>query len=344
MIQESYFEGGWVHTDLAGWLSLAEMQAPVLYRHLIQFLFWSHPMRSLAYSSLAVLGLFFFSETDLSAHQQHITQQTLWQKRAAMNFLSQLPIRGNERVLDIGSGDGEVSAYLSIKVSDGSVLGVDICQDCAKGAEQLYSNRSFPNLAFGTADATKLGFNQDFDIVTSFSALHLIEDKAAALRSIKQSLRPEGRAILQCTVRHGLSNALVTLSKNPKWSQYLAGFDSGWHFADVSNFEQLLAEVDLKPRHFKVSRLNEVFNSEEEFKSSIADWLPHLAVIPKKKQNEFLEDLVRAYAEEEPFDIDGRIQFYVDRLQVEALNPVIEPRFQDIASEDSTSSDSESTE
>lgn len=329
-------------------IPLAEMLDDLLYESTIKYILTGdNSMRFFPFLCTliaATVGLQASENVHQTPGHEHQSVHAESQKRAAIDFLSQLEIDGDERVLDVGTGDGKVSAYLSVKVSDGSVLGVDLCEDCAESAKETYKNHSFPNLSFGTADVRNLPFEQEFDIITSFSTLHLIEDKASALRSIKRSLRSEGRAIIQCPVRHGLLTALNTVSKDEKWAAYLSDFETGWHFIEVGTFEKLLNEVDLKPRHFKVARLNEVFETEEAFKASISEWLPHLAVIPQDKHEEFLEDLIQVYSEEEPYDLDGRIHFYVDRLEVEALNPMLEPRFQNIASEDESSDGEGSTQ
>lgn len=269
----------------------------------------------------------------LAAHQHGDTRSTHsnWQKRSAIHFLSQFDIRGDEQVLDVGAGDGKVTAYLSIKIPDGNIVGADRCSDCVKEASQTYRNSSFPNLTFTTADATELPFDQEFDLITSFSTIHLVQDKAAAFRSIKRSLKPNGRTLLLCPLNHGLNESLAKLGQRDKWKQYIAEFNSGWHFSTAQDFRGLLADVELDARHFHISRLDEVYESEEEFKEGVSRWLPHLSAIPEEKQAEFLEELLEVYAEETPFDTDGRIHFYVDRLEIEAYHLAPEPMWEDVA-------------
>ena len=49
-----------------------------------------------------------------------------------------------------------------------------------------------PNLAFRVADAARLPFADEFDLVVSFNCLHWVRDQAAALRGIRAALAPVG--------------------------------------------------------------------------------------------------------------------------------------------------------
>lgn len=280
------------------------------------------------------VSLSYADDTEQDMHFQRQQRHSEWQKRAAMHFVSQFPVKGNEDVLDLGSGDGKVSAYLSIRIPDGSVLGVDVEDNFVKEAQETYTPTSFPNLRFSRGNATNLTLDKQFDLVTAFTTMHLIEDKGAAFRSIKRSLKPGGRALLQCPLSHGLGNALGQLVQRPKWKAYFQNFNDGWHYADARTYEKYLSNAQLEARYFKISRLDEVYESEQAFKDSLSTWLPHCSVLSEDKCREFLEELVELYVEEVPFDSEGRVHFYVDRLEVEAVHPNLEPRFKHIASED----------
>ncbi len=188
-------------------------------------------------------------------------------------------------------------------------------------ADKIYSSRSFPNLSFRKGDATELNYEQQFDLVTSSSTLHLIENKRDALHSIKRSLKPSGRVIMQIPVSHGFGGAIEKVTSKERWSKYFANFDSGWHFNSVEDYESMLSEADLQAKRVEVTRIEGNFESRQAFKEHIAGWLPHLQAIPAAEQDAFLEELLTAFAEEYPLDSDGRINYFVDRLEVEAVNP-----------------------
>lgn len=83
------------------------------------------------------------------------------QQEWALSALSELKIGGDERILDIGCGDGKITARISQLVPDGSVLGIDISPDMISFARRRYSPESFRNLRFKQGDALDLRFNEE---------------------------------------------------------------------------------------------------------------------------------------------------------------------------------------
>ena len=89
-------------------------------------------------------------------------------------------LRGDERVLDLGCGDGTISAAIAARLPHGSVLGVDASHDMVAFAGARRFRRLLANLAFRVADAAHLSFAGEFDLVVSFNCLHWVLDQAAA--------------------------------------------------------------------------------------------------------------------------------------------------------------------
>ncbi len=126
---------------------------------------------------------------------QHYDKNSQFQYKEGIKALSQLNIVGNERILDVGCGNGRISAFLAQAVPQGSVIGIDISDNMINFAQDVYKNIS--NLSFKQADATKLSFNKEFDIVVSIACLHWIKDKKAVIQNMEQSLKPKGRILLR---------------------------------------------------------------------------------------------------------------------------------------------------
>jgi len=118
------------------------------------------------------------------------------QERAAESVLSGLKLRGDESILDIGCGDGKVTAKIAALVPQGRVTGIDSSPEMIDFARKRYPSTQFPNLSFDRADAQKLDYNSEFDLVVSFACLHWIKDHIAVLRGIKQSLKPAGKMVI----------------------------------------------------------------------------------------------------------------------------------------------------
>jgi hypothetical protein len=112
------------------------------------------------------------------------------QEWLAAKSLASLTLSGGERVLDVGCGDGRISAAIAAHVPSGSVLGVDASQHMVDFAAAAFPPAEHPNLRFAVADAAALHLAPEFDLAVSFNALHWVLDLPAALRGLHAALVP----------------------------------------------------------------------------------------------------------------------------------------------------------
>lgn len=124
-------------------------------------------------------------------------QSSFPQKQWAGELISKMHLTGRERVLDIGCGDGRISAALAVCVPDGSVTGCDCSPEMICFARGQFPARKYPNLSFVEGDATDLRFPEQFDVVFSNAALHWIYDHGPVLAGISRALVSGGRMIVQ---------------------------------------------------------------------------------------------------------------------------------------------------
>ena len=100
--------------------------------------------------------------------------------------------RGDERLLDVGCGDGGVARLLRERA--GEVVAVDL--------EPSPTWSDEPRLAFQVADGEALPFEDaSFDVVHSKDSLHHMRDPGRALREYRRVLRPAGTLLVQLAVR-----------------------------------------------------------------------------------------------------------------------------------------------
>ncbi|MGC9517062.1 MAG: class I SAM-dependent methyltransferase [Methanomicrobiales archaeon] len=78
-----------------------------------------------------------------------------------------LKLDGHERILDIGCGDGRITAEIASKISEGCVLGIDNSIEMIKLAKESFSIKEFSNLKFKVMDACELNFQEDFHRIFS---------------------------------------------------------------------------------------------------------------------------------------------------------------------------------
>src|SRR5689334_4212233 len=106
-------------------------------------------------------------------------RQSSLQQAMAEEQLRLLTLKGSERILDVGCGDGKISAAIAERVPTGSVLGVDPSRDMVVFASSHFATAARPNLRFEVADARRLPYRNDFDLVVSFNALHWVPEQEA---------------------------------------------------------------------------------------------------------------------------------------------------------------------
>src|SRR5438477_5525970 len=133
------------------------------------------------------------TEWDAAEYYRRSTTQ------AAMGqeVLALLDLNGSERILDVGCGDGKITAQIASRASKGSVVGVDPSRDMISFARSHFGPAATPNLRFEVADARRLPFKNEFDLVVSFNALLWIPEQQTALSSIRSTVVSRGKAQLR---------------------------------------------------------------------------------------------------------------------------------------------------
>src|SRR6185312_714631 len=86
-----------------------------------------------------------------------VVQQT-W----ARELIAALKLRGDEKILDVGCGDGKVTAEMARAVAKGSAVGVDASPQMIEFAKQTFPAIKNPNLEFHVMDARKIQFVRKF--------------------------------------------------------------------------------------------------------------------------------------------------------------------------------------
>ena len=149
------------------------------------------------------------------------------QEAMAQEVLALLDLKGSEQILDVGCGDGKITAEIAARDPRSSVVGVDPSRNMISFAQRNFGRATRPNLRFEVADARCLPFQDEFDLVVSFNALHWIPEQDAALSSIHSTLISGGRAQLRLVpagARKSLEDVVEETRQTPRWSAYFRDF------------------------------------------------------------------------------------------------------------------------
>ena len=149
------------------------------------------------------------------------------QEAMAHEALALLSLQGTEQVLDVGCGQGKITAQIAARVPRGAVVGVDPSHDMIAFATSHFTRADGSNLRFQVADARALPFGAEFDLVVSFNALHWIPDQDAALQSIRRAVKPGGRVLLRLVPmgeRVSLETVVEETRTSARWRDRFSAF------------------------------------------------------------------------------------------------------------------------
>jgi ubiquinone/menaquinone biosynthesis C-methylase UbiE len=108
-------------------------------------------------------------------------------------FFREAGIAPGMRVLDIGSGAGDV-AFLAAELvgPSGEVLGIDRAAVAVASASRAARERSLANVSFREGDAADMSFARPFDAIVGRYVLLFQADAAATLRALSRHLKTGG--------------------------------------------------------------------------------------------------------------------------------------------------------
>jgi trans-aconitate 2-methyltransferase len=221
------------------------------------------------------------------------------QQVMAEEVLALLDLDGSERVLDIGCGDGKLTAEVASRVPRGAVTGVDASQDMIAFASSHFGPAVRPNLRFAVADARHLNFKSEFNLVISFNALHWIPEQDAALRSIRSAMTPEGQAVLRLVPvgeRKSLENIVEETRLSPRWSAYFRDFGDPYLHLTPEQYGATAERNGLRVLHLHTEAKAWDFQSRAAFFAfcsvGLVEWTRRL---PEVERPIFINDVLDRY-------------------------------------------------
>jgi SAM-dependent methyltransferase len=117
------------------------------------------------------------------------------------------PVPG-DRALDIGCGFGDTTRRLAELVGDGEVVGVDVAEPFLEVAREEAAAAGVDNVDFRAGDVQVADLGGPYDYVFSRMGVMFFANPVAALRNVREAMRPGGRL---CVVvwRRKLDNSWV---------------------------------------------------------------------------------------------------------------------------------------
>jgi trans-aconitate 2-methyltransferase len=224
------------------------------------------------------------------------------QEVMAAEALSLLDLNGGERVLDLGCGNGKVTAEIAARVPQGSVVGVDASAQMIDFASQQYPPSTQSNLRFERHDIRHLPFRQEFDLVVSFNALHWIPEQAHALRAIHAAMTSGATARLRLVPagqRKSLENVLEETRLSSRWAGYYHDFRDPYLHLTPDEYAALAEQSGLQVQSIDTTDKTWDFGSRAGFEAfgsvTFVEWTKRL---PEGERPDFVTDVLDRYRAE----------------------------------------------
>ena len=222
------------------------------------------------------------------------------QRTMAAEALSLLTLQGDEHVLDLGCGNGRVTAAIASLVPQGTVVGIDASTDMISSANQSYSPATHPNLRFEVSDIRTIPFVEQFDLIVSFNALHWIPQQQEALAAIRRAMKTGGAAQLRLDPRgerKSLEDVLEETRRSLRWSSFYDGYQDPYLHLTPQEYAALAEETGLRVVRQQVNDKSWDFGSPEGFFAfgavTFVEWTRRL---PEEAKPAFIRDVLDRYS------------------------------------------------
>jgi len=253
----------------------------------------------------------------VSSYVHHSELQRRWAWAFLAPHLQQL--KGDEHILDIGCGDGKITADISRFVRKGTVIGIDPSQAMLDWAKKQYCLLEYPNLTFREGGFLAPNLSGAFDVIISNCALQHCNDQLQALENIFGLLKPEGKLLISIPAidNSAWKEAWVNLEILPKWASYWENAPPAY-FISVESYGELLRNAKFHPLRIEKIQTQDPFVDREEFLTFLLGTMT--PAVPLDLARDFFNELIDEYLRllPEALRSDGVIEARFGRTVIEA--------------------------
>lgn len=242
------------------------------------------------------------------------------QKEWGTKVINELNIKEDCNILDLGCGDGVLTYQLANVVPKGKVVGID----ASKGMLEVANKLNKDNLEFKYMDIDKMEFDEKFDLIYSNAALHWVKDHKKLLINCKRFLNEKGMVRFNFAGYgngEGLYSIIKQVMKMDKYKEYFKDFTWPWYMPSISEYEELIKEVDVFEIYEVYGEVaDRYFKNEEE----LIGWIdqpclvPFISVVPDEIKEEFRRIIIDKTLEKTKQN-DGTFFINFNRVNLKAI-------------------------
>jgi trans-aconitate methyltransferase len=239
---------------------------------------------------------------DGKKYQKASSHQKEWGNR----LISELNLKGDEKILDLGCGDGVLTQILSTLVPNGFVVGVD----ASRGMIEVAKEKESKNLKFLLMDIDDLRLEDKYDLIFSNAALHWIKnhqklyEKLSVILNENGTIRFNFAADGNCSYFFNIINQTI---QKEEYRDYFKDFVWPWFMPTLDQYKKILDNFSFSNVKIWEENADRYFPNKEALigwieQPSIVPFLEYLPIDKKKPfTNEVIEKMVKATIQD-----DGR--------------------------------------
>ncbi len=258
---------------------------------------------------------------DPQDYSRHSAAQLSW----ARELIARLDLKGSETLLDIGCGDGKITAEIAQHLPHGRAVGIDASPAMIAFARKTFPTAQHPNLEFHSMDAREIHLPLTFEIAFSNATLHWIDDQPAVLRGVHTALRPGGRFVISCGGRGNAGDVLALfddIRREKPWSDSFRDFNFHYHFHGPEEYGAWLRQTGFQAARVALVEKDMVHDGPEGLAAWVrTTWHPYIEPLPEDRREAFIHEIVRRYLSTHPLDASGKSHVRMFRLEVDATRP-----------------------
>lgn len=224
----------------------------------------------------------------------------------ALPLLKLLSPKANEKILDLGCGEGTLA--LEIKKHGSDVMAVDLSADMVEKSREKGLNAQVMSV-------TELPYSDAFDAVFSNAVLHWVKESELAVENIYRSLRKNGRFVAEFG-GYGNVNQIISAMKAvfEKHKEY-GFFNDFWFFPTPQEYQELLESYGFKVDYIELiprpTPIDDIANWLDIFANGV------VAHLSGEQQRNFKQEVREILKKKIYNNSDGWVADYV-RLRLKA--------------------------
>lgn len=269
----------------------------------------------LLFPAVAYMESFQFNQDQVSAY--HESQSSPLEQLIQM--LEGPFLQNAKQILDLGCGDGKITALLAKKLPSSMIVGCDVSEEMILFANRQYPSQEYPNLRFIEKDACNLNFYQQFDRIISINCLHWIQNQQRALEEMRASLIPGGLALIVASPKSShddLQDLCPKIMYSSKWAAYFQDFKGVHSFYTQEEYRQMLTKAN-----FSIVKMQErvrevVFDDKKSFEKFLKAVLTPMFHLPEENRQSFMADLFDAMQKKGCIDSSGKIYLHFGQIEM----------------------------